>query len=344
MRELLEELAADEPLVLVLDDLHWADSASVELVGSAAAPPACAAGADRDGRAAAAGARAADRGARAGAARRRSSASRAGALTQPEARRVPRRRLAEADLAALHQESGGNPFYLEQLAGRGSRGRGGAPAHRPLADIGVPPDVAAALTEELALLPRRPRGVLRGRSRGRRSVRARARGGRGRVPRSRALEALDELLRVDLVRSTDVPRRFRFRHPLVRRAVYESTPGAWRLGAHERSADALAARGRERRRRAPTTSSARRALATPARSRSCAEAGEAASGGRPRAQRAGSQARCACSTTMRPPQSASSCCSPGQRAGRHRRSFRESHAALLAGLAARGREMRSSCA
>src|SRR5213080_1319047 len=34
VRELLERLAATKPLVLVLDDLHWADSASVELLGA----------------------------------------------------------------------------------------------------------------------------------------------------------------------------------------------------------------------------------------------------------------------------------------------------------------------
>ena len=34
VRALLEQLAATKPLVLVLDDLHWADSASVELLGA----------------------------------------------------------------------------------------------------------------------------------------------------------------------------------------------------------------------------------------------------------------------------------------------------------------------
>ena len=36
-----------------------------------------------------------------------------------------------------------------------------------------------------------------------------------------------------------MPRRFVFRHPLVRHAVYEGTPAGWRLAAHARAAAAL---------------------------------------------------------------------------------------------------------
>ena len=55
--------------------------------------------------------------------------------------------------------------------------------------------------------------------------------------------ALDDLLSLDLVRPTQVPRRFVFRHPLVRRGVYESARGGWKLAAHARAAAALAGRG-----------------------------------------------------------------------------------------------------
>ena len=59
------------------------------------------------------------------------------------------------------------------------------------------------------------------------------------TPEPLALDALDTLLGLDLIRQTDVPRRFRFRHPLVRRAVEQSSSAGWRLGAHERCAAAL---------------------------------------------------------------------------------------------------------
>jgi ATP/maltotriose-dependent transcriptional regulator MalT len=63
------------------------------------------------------------------------------------------------------------------------------------------------------------------------------------IDESEALALIDVLLRLDVVRPTPAPRRFRFRHPIVRRAVYESTGAGWRLGAHERAASALAATG-----------------------------------------------------------------------------------------------------
>ena len=66
------------------------------------------------------------------------------------------------------------------------------------------------------------------------------------LPEPAALRALDELLAGALVRPAGAPRRFAFRHPVVRHAVYVATPGGWRLGAHARAA----ARARAPRRRA----------------------------------------------------------------------------------------------
>jgi DNA-binding CsgD family transcriptional regulator/tetratricopeptide (TPR) repeat protein len=61
-------------------------------------------------------------------------------------------------------------------------------------------------------------------------------------PEDSTLDAFDELLSVDLVRPSDTPARFRFRHPIVRRVVYDELPRAWRIGAHARAAVALTAR------------------------------------------------------------------------------------------------------
>jgi DNA-binding NarL/FixJ family response regulator len=58
-----------------------------------------------------------------------------------------------------------------------------------------------------------------------------------------ALVPLDDLVQRDLVRATPVPRRFRFRHPLVRHAVYESASPSFRIVAHGRVAAALEAAG-----------------------------------------------------------------------------------------------------
>jgi ATP/maltotriose-dependent transcriptional regulator MalT len=244
VRALLERLAQTQPVVLLLDDVHWADPASVELLGALLhRPPAARV-------LVALAVRPRQMGERLSAAVER--AHRAGtlarvelnALTPEEARALVGETLGARDSTQLYQESGGNPFYLEQLAR--SATRPGVSASAPelaLADLDVPPPVAAALAEELALLSEEARTVLEGAAvAGDRFDPELAAAAAG-TPDAAAIDALDELLRLDLVRYTEVPRRFRFRHPLVRRAVYDASPAGWRLHAHQRTAEALAGRG-----------------------------------------------------------------------------------------------------
>jgi DNA-binding CsgD family transcriptional regulator/tetratricopeptide (TPR) repeat protein len=109
--------------------------------------------------------------------------------------------------------------------------------------VDVPPMVVAALAEELAVLLAPARRVLDGAAVAGDPFEVDLAAVAAGLGDEEVLDALDELGRLDVVRPTDVPRRFRFRHPLVRRAVYEATPGGWRIGAHERIARLLADRG-----------------------------------------------------------------------------------------------------
>ena len=162
--ELVQRLAATKPLVLVLDDVHWADSASIDLLGALLRrPPAASV-------LLAIGARPRQMPERLASALER--ADRAGTLTRLELGALGRdeagQLLGEGANAALadelYRQSGGNPFYLEELARSLERG-GAAPVtgtDLSLTGVVVPRAVAAALTEELGLLAESSRRLFEG--------------------------------------------------------------------------------------------------------------------------------------------------------------------------------------
>ncbi len=234
-RALLERLAATQPLVLILDDVHWADPASVDLLAALLREPPAAAVmlvlaarphqlADPLG----------------GALER---ADRAGGLVRVPLGGLPREATAEllgraaspAAVERLHAECGGNPLYLLQLSRvqAGGTGRAG----------GVPRAVLASLAEEVGVLPAAAQQLLRGAAVAGDPFDLDLAVAAAGLDDGGVVDAFDALLAAELVRDTEIPRRFRFRHPVARHAVYEAAPGGWRLAAHDRAAALLAARG-----------------------------------------------------------------------------------------------------
>jgi ATP/maltotriose-dependent transcriptional regulator MalT len=238
LRALLELLSGPRPVTLLLDDVQWADPASADVVALLLHRPPTTrvllALATRAGRSPELEA-ALEAAVRDG----QAEVSDVGPLSRKEAdgfmaslRRAARER--------LYVESGGNPFYLEALA----RAAGSDPSRGvAIGMAGVPRAVRAALAAEVGVLPAQMREVLEGAAVAGDPFEPELAGAAVGVPERVVLSALDGLLAADLVRPTDQPRRFRFRHPLVRRAVYEGMAGGSRLAAHARAAEALAARG-----------------------------------------------------------------------------------------------------
>jgi DNA-binding CsgD family transcriptional regulator/tetratricopeptide (TPR) repeat protein len=237
VRGLLEALAARQPVVLALDDLHWSDTATLELLAHLLRRPPQAPVAmllafrpgQVDSRLDAVLA----------------DAEREGMATRLELQPLSREqadRLVGADAdpalrAQLHRLSGGNPFYLGELMRAGVV----LPAEETPSEAigGVPPAVASALERELEAIPEAGRQLAQGAAVAGETFDVELAAEAAGMPERDALAAVDELIDSDVLRATDAPRRFRFRHPIVHRAVYQAASEGWRLGAHERVAAAL---------------------------------------------------------------------------------------------------------
>ncbi len=236
VRGLLEELAAPHGLVLVLDDVHWADEASVDLLGHVIRHP------PQGGVLIALGYRAAQTPARlAGLVSGAAGHARVTTvlpLSLAEAEEFLGPQVGRARARKLYEASGGNPFYLELLAALDA-----APGDFADVPAELPGPVRAALHAELSALSPEGLVVARGAAVAAEefdpSLVAVAAG----LSEDAVLPILDQLTERDIVRSVAASGRFRFRHPLLRSAVYSMAGGGWRIGAHARLAAHLTAIG-----------------------------------------------------------------------------------------------------
>lgn len=240
IRALLEELAAKRPLALVLDDVHWADAASVEAIAYLLRRPSTAPVllvlSYRGGQAPPILIDALET-----------------ALRETRAERVTLEPLSEDQAATLlagepdarqrrqiYIEGGGNPFYIEQLMRAGNApGRSAAAGVVGETSLQIPVAVVAALEQELRHLSSQARRLLEGAAVAGEPFEPELAAEAVGLEPELALELLDELVACDCVRSELAPRRFRFRHPIVRHAVYDSIAPGRRLAAHGRVAQAL---------------------------------------------------------------------------------------------------------
>ena len=227
---LLELIGGERSVALLLDDVHWADEASLEFILHLLRRP------SRTPLLLAFAMRRTDTALRLLDALRSVPTARLLAL-EPLPRAAALALLDgvsdEALRERLHSEAGGNPLYLRELARVAEEG-----------SVSLPPTLVAAVQLEVASLPPASRALFDGAAVAGDPFDPELAAAAAGLDPADAPALLDRLVALELVRPTDGPRTFRFRHPVVRRAVYDAIAPGWRLGAHERTAAALAARGK----------------------------------------------------------------------------------------------------
>ncbi|ONM50145.1 hypothetical protein B0T44_01940 [Nocardia donostiensis] len=244
VRSVLHRLAARRPVLLVLDDVQWADHASVEVIAHLLrhrSPHLMLLLAYRRSQlpdiATAALSRAAYDHAL--------TALELGALSLDEtAELVHDAGLDDSELAQLHQQCGGNPFYLQELARSLRRSPSRMPGHIGDTDpAGVPAAILAALAQEIRALSPNARHLLRAAALIGSSVELDLAVEISELTEPQARSAADEVVRAGIVHESATPGQLVFRHPIVRLAVYEGAGYGWRTQAHRRAAAALTRRG-----------------------------------------------------------------------------------------------------
>jgi DNA-binding CsgD family transcriptional regulator/tetratricopeptide (TPR) repeat protein len=217
-------VAARRRLALVLDDVHWADPASLELLDTLVRRPPRSPHvlvvSSRPGPAADAVLAAAR------AAGRPVTLVELAPLDRAAADSMVGPDRSEQDRGRLYEMSGGNPLLLEELAKAGPTDP-------------VPHSIVAAMSAELSPLSPPARAL----------VEAGALLGDpfdidlatriASLAPDVGLAAADELVERLLLRPTSSPRDLAFRHPVLRTALYEGLPVSRRLKGHARAAEVL---------------------------------------------------------------------------------------------------------
>ena len=239
VRALLERLALRRPVLLALDDIHWADAASLEVMAHLVRRfqgPMLTAFAYRPLRTRLVSTVEAN--ARLGRGTRLELAP----LTAEEADALLGPASDAASRDALYRASGGNPFYLSQLARAGTPPALVTGSHAEFATHGwaVPTAVVAVIDDELTRLPPDHRRILEAAAVAGETFEPHLVSAIAQTDEPGVLAAFDDLLDAAMIEPAGDPRSFRFRHPIMRRATYDAAPGGWRVGAHARAAEALA--------------------------------------------------------------------------------------------------------
>ncbi len=220
--------------MLILDDVHWADSASVELLSHLVRhPPRGRVLVAIAYRPAQASARLA---ALLGSAAAHGREVPVGPLTLAEAEELLGHSVSRTRCQALHEASGGNPFYLEALARMGLRAQLTAGSSD---DSELPSAVRTALRLELDGLSPTSLRVAQAAAVAADEFEPALVAVAAEVTEDEALAALNDMAARDIVRPASAGRLW-FRHPLVRRAAYDGAAAGWRHGAHARIAAHLA--------------------------------------------------------------------------------------------------------